>query len=61
MQLKTDKKNLLGLPQGDLEQWIESIGEKPYRARQLLQWIYQGGNRFRQDDGSFEVAANFSE
>ena len=43
MQSKTDKKNLLGLPQGDLEQWVESIGEKPYRARQLLKWIYQNG------------------
>lgn len=36
-----DKKNLLGLPQGDLEQWVGSVGEKPYRARQLLKWIYQ--------------------
>jgi 23S rRNA (adenine2503-C2)-methyltransferase len=43
MQTKTDKKNLLGLPQGDLERWVESIGEKPYRARQLLKWIYQDG------------------
>ena len=43
MQTKTDKINLLGLPQGDLEQWIEGLGEKPYRARQLLKWIYQNG------------------
>ncbi len=43
MQTETQKKNLLGLPQGDLEQWVVSIGEKPYRARQLLKWIYQNG------------------
>jgi 23S rRNA (adenine2503-C2)-methyltransferase len=43
MQTKTDKTNLLGLPQGDLEQWIVGLGEKPYRARQMLKWIYQNG------------------
>lgn len=43
MQAKTDKINLLGMPQGDLEQWVEGLGEKPYRARQLLKWIYQNG------------------
>jgi 23S rRNA (adenine2503-C2)-methyltransferase len=43
MPTETQKKNLLGLPQGDLEQWVVSIGEKPYRARQLLKWIYQNG------------------
>jgi len=43
MQPKTDKINLLGLPQGDLEQWVEGLGEKPYRARQLLKWIHQNG------------------
>lgn len=40
---RTDKKNLLGLPQGDLEQWFADLGEKPYRARQVLKWIYQNG------------------
>ena len=43
MPTETDKTNLLGLPQGDLEQWVASKGEKPYRARQLLKWIYQNG------------------
>jgi len=37
------KTNLLGLAQGELEQWFVSIGEKPFRARQLMQWIYQRG------------------
>jgi 23S rRNA (adenine2503-C2)-methyltransferase len=35
--------NLLGLPQGELESWFVGIGEKPFRARQLMQWIYQRG------------------
>jgi 23S rRNA (adenine2503-C2)-methyltransferase len=37
------KRNLLGMPQGDLEQLFAGMGEKPYRARQLLQWMYQRG------------------
>ena len=37
------KRNLLGTPQGELEQLFAGMGEKPYRARQLLQWIYQRG------------------
>ena len=34
-----DKTNLLGLPQADLEQFVEGLGEKPYRARQLQKWL----------------------
>lgn len=38
----TDKKtNLLGLSQGDLEQFLVARSEKPFRARQIMQWIYQ--------------------
>jgi 23S rRNA (adenine2503-C2)-methyltransferase len=33
--------NLLGMPVGELETYFESLGEKPFRARQLSQWIYQ--------------------
>lgn len=36
-----EKINLLGLPYGDLEQFFVERGEKPFRARQMLQWIYQ--------------------
>jgi len=39
----TDKVNLLGMPQGELEQFFAGFGEKPYRARQMLQWMYQRG------------------
>ncbi len=43
MVAKTEKTNLAGLPQADLEQFFAALGEKPYRARQLLKWIYQRG------------------
>lgn len=37
------KVNLLGMAQSDLERFFAAHGEKPFRARQLLQWIYQRG------------------
>jgi len=36
-----EKTNLLGLSQGDLEQFLAARSEKPFRARQIMQWIYQ--------------------
>ncbi len=39
----SDKVNLLGVPKGDLEQFFVELGEKPFRARQILKWIYQHG------------------
>jgi 23S rRNA (adenine2503-C2)-methyltransferase len=38
-----DKLNLLGMSQRELEALFADLGEKPFRARQLLQWIYQRG------------------
>jgi 23S rRNA (adenine2503-C2)-methyltransferase len=35
--------NLLGLNRKGLEQFVVSIGEKPFRAQQLLQWIHHNG------------------
>jgi 23S rRNA (adenine2503-C2)-methyltransferase len=43
LQQQTDKKNLLGLPQDDLEAHIVEMGQKPFHARQLMRWIYQRG------------------
>jgi 23S rRNA (adenine2503-C2)-methyltransferase len=43
MDARPDKTNLLGLPQGDLEQFFAVLGEKPFRARQVMQWIHQRG------------------
>ncbi len=36
-----NKTNLLGLSQGDLEQFLIARNEKPFRAKQIMQWIYQ--------------------
>ena len=41
MTATAKKTNLLGLSQDDLEQFLTARGEKPFRARQLMQWIYQ--------------------
>lgn len=35
--------NLLGLPRRDLERFFTEIGEKAFRARQLMKWIYSRG------------------
>lgn len=37
------KVNLLGLSPSKLAQWFESIGEKPFRATQILKWVHQLG------------------
>jgi len=33
--------NLLGMPEASLEEFFADLDEKPFRARQLLQWIHQ--------------------
>jgi 23S rRNA (adenine2503-C2)-methyltransferase len=38
-----DKTNLLGLDRRAMEAFFVEIGEKPFRASQLLQWIHQRG------------------
>jgi 23S rRNA (adenine2503-C2)-methyltransferase len=35
--------NLLGMTRTELEAFIAGFGAKPYRARQLLKWIYRRG------------------
>jgi len=37
------KTNLLGLNRKAMEDYFRSIGDKPFRAVQLLQWIHQRG------------------
>ena len=39
------KVNLLGLPLGKLEDFFDSVGEKKFRATQLIKWIHQEGQR----------------
>ena len=43
MPQATDTVNLLGLRQRELEELFDTLDEKPYRARQLMQWLYQRG------------------
>ena len=43
MLTQTDKKNLLGLPQSDLEAHFVAMGQKPFHARQFMSWVYQRG------------------
>ncbi len=38
-----EKVNLLGLSQAKLEAFFETIGEKKFRATQVLKWIHQMG------------------
>ena len=37
------KVNLLGLSRPELESFVASLGAKPFRARQLMKWIYRKG------------------
>ncbi|HEX4051476.1 MAG TPA: 23S rRNA (adenine(2503)-C(2))-methyltransferase RlmN [Steroidobacteraceae bacterium] len=41
--------NLLGLTRGELESFCGALGSKPFRARQLMNWLYKRGcDRFEQ-------------
>ncbi|HUX72793.1 MAG TPA: 23S rRNA (adenine(2503)-C(2))-methyltransferase RlmN [Steroidobacteraceae bacterium] len=43
-QLAGDRVNLLGLPRAELEAFLaERFDAKPFRARQLMKWIYRRG------------------
>jgi 23S rRNA (adenine2503-C2)-methyltransferase len=44
----TTRTNLLGLPRPELEAFVAQLGSKPFRARQLMNWVYKRG------EGSFE-------
>ncbi len=38
-----EKQNLLGLPQDKLKIFFSDLGEKSFRTKQIMQWIYQQG------------------
>ena len=38
-----ERSNLLGLNRSELESYVATLGAKPFRARQLLKWIYRRG------------------
>lgn len=41
--MSEERLNLLGEPRDDLEAFFASIGEKAFRARQVMKWIYRRG------------------
>lgn len=49
-----ERQNLLGLSRAQLEDFFAGLGEKPYRARQLMKWIY------RQGEADFDQMSNIS-
>ena len=38
-----ERVNLLGLPKAELEAFVGAMGSKPFRARQLMNWMYKRG------------------
>jgi 23S rRNA (adenine2503-C2)-methyltransferase len=40
---ETGRTNLLGLTRPQLEEYIAGLGSRPFRARQLMNWIYKRG------------------
>ena len=49
--------NLLGLPRAELERFFAGVGEKPFRARQFMRWVYARGETdpARMTDMSLEL------
>jgi len=47
--MNTNLINLLGMPRTDLERLFADMGEKTFRARQMMQWVY-GRSVLRLDD-----------
>lgn len=43
VQTSDDKTNLLGMSKSQLIAFFEQLGEKPFRATQVMKWIYQFG------------------
>lgn len=41
--MPSSKQNLLGLDQSQLAEFVENLGEQPYRGRQLFGWLYMRG------------------
>jgi 23S rRNA (adenine2503-C2)-methyltransferase len=40
---EVSKVNLLGLSRSKMEQFLVEIGEKPFRAQQILKWLHHAG------------------
>jgi 23S rRNA (adenine2503-C2)-methyltransferase len=55
--MKHEKTNLKGLTLSELEQFVESLGEKKYRARQIFTWLY--GKRARSFEEMSDISKKF--
>ena len=42
-QQKISSQNLMGMPHQDLEQYFSVVGEKSFRATQIMKWTHQQG------------------
>jgi 23S rRNA (adenine2503-C2)-methyltransferase len=54
MNAASPKTNLLGLTRADLEAFIDNMGEKPFRARQLMKWVY------KRHEGNFDLMTDLA-
>jgi 23S rRNA (adenine2503-C2)-methyltransferase len=50
----TERTNLLGLPRPALESFVAQLGSRPFRARQLMNWIY------KRDTGEFAAMSDLA-
>ncbi|MEY3465615.1 MAG: 23S rRNA (adenine(2503)-C(2))-methyltransferase RlmN [Steroidobacteraceae bacterium] len=41
--VRATRTNLLGLEKAELEAFVVALGNKPFRARQLMSWLYKRG------------------
>ncbi len=48
------RTNLLGLPRPELESFVASLGSKPFRARQLMSWLY------KRNEGRFDAMTDLA-
>jgi 23S rRNA (adenine2503-C2)-methyltransferase len=49
-----ERTNLLGLPRHELIEFVAELGSQPFRARQLMNWIYKRGT------GSFAAMSDLA-
>jgi len=50
----TSRANLLGLERPDLEAFVTGLGNKPFRARQLMSWLY------KRAEGNFDAMTDLA-
>ena len=44
--MRNMKTDIMSLSVKELEQYLEKLGEKKFRARQIFSWIYKGADSF---------------